>query len=181
MHPNLRYFSLKIVRSSPIPLSQRKINWIFPSIEALSIYGMVHYEHVDPIRSFLSRHINGLTALDMGYRASTGEQPPGYVPANMWDLCPTLSQFGIHSSYLSQGIELLGKERDPSVHPPLELLIHAGFNNLYINLPELAIILNSLIKKWNITKIISLGPWNKVSSLNRLLQDIPSDYALFRL
>jgi hypothetical protein len=166
MHYNLRYLSLKILYGTGRTFSPRKImNWTFPSLETVHIRGDIHSEHKDSVSNFIIRHEKGLHGLDVLYRiCTTSKQPLWEIPSDLWDRCPYLTQLGIHSHHLMLEIELLGTERDP-ICPPLELFIQYGFDRRYIELSKLAILLKGLVKRWNVSKIVTSETWNKIGHL----------------
>ncbi|CAG8678770.1 1047_t:CDS:2, partial [Acaulospora colombiana] len=104
-----------------------------------------------------------LTGLDIGYIGVSGSYPtPGDLPSNLWEICPGLTTLGINDFHISSGVELLGKQRNPYRLSSMELLNHGVFDSDFFDDSDLASIYRSLIKRWNITRIISAEPWNMV-------------------
>jgi hypothetical protein len=163
-HENLRYLSLTIKPSEGSTSPRKVLDWTFPSLETFRILGQAHEKSMDFMGGFLTRHARNLKGLDIGYHVLSEYNDAKQVPSDLWSLCPALTQFGIHSHYLSEGIErkveLLRKDRDPSVHPPLELLIHEVTSFFGDKSSKLINVLQRLIKSWNISRIIIEEPWN---------------------
>ncbi|PVF95975.1 hypothetical protein CPB86DRAFT_787535 [Serendipita vermifera] len=163
VHTSIRFLSLQIEYSHNRFSPQKILNWAFPSLETFRIRGMLHPENDDYVNDFVSRHIKHLTGLDMEYRLFDGKAGvyiPGHIPSDLWDLCPALTTFGINFLHLSKEVEIYGKERRSHIVSSLELLIHDVFNDIYGSLTERADVLNVVVKRWGINKVIIAEPWD---------------------
>ncbi|PVF95974.1 hypothetical protein CPB86DRAFT_787533 [Serendipita vermifera] len=176
-HPSIRFLSLRMEYQYGIFEHRKILNWKFPSLKTFRIHGVLHPEHGDSIKEFLSHHVNHLTGLDMEYRLFDGDTYiPGHIPSDLWNICPVLTSFGINFLHISKKFGLYGKERSSRTVPPLEFLLHGGFSDLFITPPELANLLHDLIARWKITKIISAEPWDTMEVLKSDLEEFLEEF-----
>ncbi|PVF95976.1 hypothetical protein CPB86DRAFT_875320 [Serendipita vermifera] len=164
-HPSIHFLSLHMDPRHPQAPPGKIMDWTFPALETLHIRGYFWLEHETFVEGFLLRHIGCLKGLDIAYRVhDTICYTRGHIPSNLWDICPGLTKFGIDSHYISEKIELLERERSLNESSPIEILLHRAFDQYMYGywLSELAIILQDLVSKWKISRVIFAEPWDEV-------------------
>ncbi|PVF95653.1 hypothetical protein CPB86DRAFT_863471, partial [Serendipita vermifera] len=163
-HPNIRYLSLRIEYSRDMTSHESVMNWTLPSLETLRIHGFVHPRIRKGINAFLFRHSEHLEGLDLEYLVFENLHfILAHIPPELWEICPNLTRLSIHCDLILQPIELLGRGRESHGWSSIELLHYGVFNHCDLQVSDLASIYQDLIRRWNITRIISAKPWNRHS------------------